>query len=277
MSGTPASLLTGPKTCVAGFSRGPWTAWIRGSSGSRRARQRASTRSSDCSSKSRGRRSSTLASLPTGWQTHRLACSFPSARRTTPRCKLRGGSTDVGPHFQNGVTTGLAAGPNRQRLRTAWTKPVDRFVFLLVPCRPDARRAEPAYRARARQLWPAESTWCSIPRPLRPWVGPRCARAVGAATRSAPTPMDMSAARAASCCSSKRLSDAEADGDRLLAVIRGVATTHGGRTGGLMVPSSMAQQESDPPGPRGRWGSPPRTWTRWKRTALVAPMPMRSR
>ena len=40
----------------------------------------------------------------------------------------------------------------------------------------------------------------------------------------------------------KRLSDAQADGDPILAVIRGSAVNHNGRGAGLMVPSSTAQE-----------------------------------
>ena len=40
----------------------------------------------------------------------------------------------------------------------------------------------------------------------------------------------------------KRLADAEADGDRILAVIRGAATNHDGRSSGLTVPNGTAQQ-----------------------------------
>ncbi len=40
----------------------------------------------------------------------------------------------------------------------------------------------------------------------------------------------------------KRLSDAIADGDRILALIRGSAVNHGGASGGLTVPSASAQQ-----------------------------------
>ncbi|MFC8521117.1 beta-ketoacyl synthase N-terminal-like domain-containing protein [Streptomyces sp. NPDC057257] len=40
----------------------------------------------------------------------------------------------------------------------------------------------------------------------------------------------------------KRLSDAEAAGDRILAVVRGVATEHDGRSSGLTVPNPAAQQ-----------------------------------
>jgi acyl transferase domain-containing protein len=41
----------------------------------------------------------------------------------------------------------------------------------------------------------------------------------------------------------KRLADAEADGDRVLAVLRGAATNHDGRSSGLTVPSGTAQRE----------------------------------
>ena len=41
----------------------------------------------------------------------------------------------------------------------------------------------------------------------------------------------------------KRLSDARADGDHILAVVRGSAVTHGGPSGGLTVPNGLAQQE----------------------------------
>ena len=41
----------------------------------------------------------------------------------------------------------------------------------------------------------------------------------------------------------KRLSDAQADGDRVLALIRGSAVNHDGRSGGLTVPSGPAQEE----------------------------------
>jgi amino acid adenylation domain-containing protein len=41
----------------------------------------------------------------------------------------------------------------------------------------------------------------------------------------------------------KRLSDAQADGDRILAVIRGSAVNHDGRSSGLTVPNGAAQQE----------------------------------
>ena len=40
----------------------------------------------------------------------------------------------------------------------------------------------------------------------------------------------------------KRLSDALADRDRILALIRGVAMNHDGRSGGLTVPNGLAQQ-----------------------------------
>ncbi|MBO9998158.1 MAG: polyketide synthase dehydratase domain-containing protein [Cyanobacteria bacterium SID2] len=40
----------------------------------------------------------------------------------------------------------------------------------------------------------------------------------------------------------KRLSDAQADGDRILAVIRGSAVNHDGRSSGLTVPNGTAQQ-----------------------------------
>lgn len=40
----------------------------------------------------------------------------------------------------------------------------------------------------------------------------------------------------------KRLADAEAAGDRVLAVVRGVATEHDGRSSGLTVPNPAAQQ-----------------------------------
>jgi acyl transferase domain-containing protein/surfactin synthase thioesterase subunit len=41
----------------------------------------------------------------------------------------------------------------------------------------------------------------------------------------------------------KRLSEAQADGDRILAVIRGSAVNHAGASGGLTVPNGPAQQE----------------------------------
>ena len=41
----------------------------------------------------------------------------------------------------------------------------------------------------------------------------------------------------------KRLSDAQADGDTILAVIRGSSTNHDGPSGGLTVPNKKAQQE----------------------------------
>lgn len=41
----------------------------------------------------------------------------------------------------------------------------------------------------------------------------------------------------------KRLADAEADGDRILAVIRGVAINQDGRSGGLTVPNGPAQED----------------------------------
>jgi acyl transferase domain-containing protein/acyl carrier protein len=41
----------------------------------------------------------------------------------------------------------------------------------------------------------------------------------------------------------KRLADAEADGDRVMAVLRGAATNHDGRSSGLTVPSGTAQRE----------------------------------
>lgn len=41
----------------------------------------------------------------------------------------------------------------------------------------------------------------------------------------------------------KRLSDAQADGDRILAVIRGSAVNHDGRSSGITVPNGQAQQD----------------------------------
>ena len=41
----------------------------------------------------------------------------------------------------------------------------------------------------------------------------------------------------------KRLADAQADGDRVLAVLRGAAVNHDGRSSGLTVPSGTAQRE----------------------------------
>ena len=41
----------------------------------------------------------------------------------------------------------------------------------------------------------------------------------------------------------KRLSDAQADGDRILAVIRGTAVNQDGRSGGLTAPNELSQQE----------------------------------
>ncbi|MGI5041752.1 beta-ketoacyl synthase N-terminal-like domain-containing protein, partial [Streptomyces sp. JAC128] len=41
----------------------------------------------------------------------------------------------------------------------------------------------------------------------------------------------------------KRLSDAERDGDRVLAVIRGSGVQQDGRTNGIMAPSGTAQQQ----------------------------------
>ncbi len=52
----------------------------------------------------------------------------------------------------------------------------------------------------------------------------------------------MSAARVAAWSSSKRLSDALADGDRVLGVIRGTAVNHDGRSNGLSAPSGPAQE-----------------------------------
>lgn len=41
----------------------------------------------------------------------------------------------------------------------------------------------------------------------------------------------------------KRLSDAQADGDRILAVVRGTAVNHDGASGGLTVPNGLAQEK----------------------------------
>ena len=54
--------------------------------------------------------------------------------------------------------------------------------------------------------------------------------------------MALSAARAAAWSRLKRLSDALADGDRVLAVIRGQAVNQDGRSSGLTAPNGLAQE-----------------------------------
>ena len=52
----------------------------------------------------------------------------------------------------------------------------------------------------------------------------------------------------------KRQSDAERDGDEILALIRGSAVNHDGRSQGLTAPNGPSQQAGDPCGAVGEWG-----------------------
>ena len=51
----------------------------------------------------------------------------------------------------------------------------------------------------------------------------------------------------------KSLAQAEADGESILAVIRGSLTTHGGRANALTVPNPEAQDGIDPAKLSSRW------------------------
>ena len=75
----------------------------------------------------------------------------------------------------------------------------------------------------------------------------------------------------------KRLSDAIADGDRVLALIRGSAVNNDGRSNGLTAPNGPAQQEVVLAGIGPRRRAAARGSATWRRTARGPGWATRSR
>ena len=99
---------------------------------------------------------------------------------------------------------------------------------------------------------PAPATWCCAAAPTCTTASTTtcCSRACtrcrrpGSAARSTPTPTASRSARASACVVLKRLADAERDGDRIYAVIKGVAGSSDGK--------SLGPDRAAPGGPGAR-------------------------
>ncbi len=207
------------------------------------ARPRRSTRSSACCSRWRGRRSSTPAWHRTRWRDRRPACSWASARTTTATSscatatRRRRAPTSAparpgpSPPAASRMLLGLR-GPTVS-LDTACSSSLVATTLAVQSLRAGACRAALAGGVNL-MLDPHSTVALSALRALSP-TG-RCHAFDEAADGYV---------RGEGCglILLKRLSDAEADGDRILAVIRGAAMNHDGRSSGLTVPSGAAQRE----------------------------------
>ena len=172
----------------------------------------------------------------------RAPASISASRTATMDARCSRIPELIDPYFSSGNAYSVGGGTHRVLPRPARARRRDRHGVLVVARRVASRVSGPAQRRvrlRARRRRQSHSH-AGDQRQLLEGRHDVARRALPDLRRRAPTAT--CAARAAALIVLRRLSDAIADGDRILAVVRGTAVNQDGRSNGLTAPNGPSQE-----------------------------------